>query len=78
MRRAFELAGARAVIASLWAVEDDATREWMNELYRARAQGTTGAADAIRLADRRVLEARRRRGQTTHPFYWAAFTGTGR
>jgi CHAT domain-containing protein len=77
MRRAFELAGARTVIASLWAVEDDATRQWMRELYLARSQGAAGAADAIRRANRQVLESRRKRHLTTHPFYWAGFTATG-
>ncbi len=76
MRRAFHLAGARAVIASEWAVADDATREWMLALYAARARGS-GAGAAVLAADRATLEARRRDGRTTHPFYWAGFEATG-
>jgi CHAT domain-containing protein len=77
MRRAFHLAGARAVIASQWPVADAATREWMSALYAARADHRTAGA-ALREACRSVLAARRRDGRPTLPFYWAAFTSTGR
>lgn len=77
MRRAFDLAGARTVIASQWAVEDDATREWMQALYTERARGTADAAAAMERASRDVLAARRKAGRSTHPFYWAAFSATG-
>jgi len=36
LRRAFAVAGAGTLIMSLWRVEDDSTREWMQELYRGR------------------------------------------
>jgi len=75
MRRAFHLAGARSVIASGWAVADEPTRAWMLALYRARERtASTGAA--IRDACRSVLAERRKAGQSTHPFYWAAFSAT--
>jgi CHAT domain-containing protein/tetratricopeptide (TPR) repeat protein len=77
MRRAFDLAGVRTVIASQWAVDDDATRDWMEHLYRARARGETNAAAALQSASRAVLAARRKAGLTTHPFYWAAFSASG-
>ena len=35
LRRAFQFAGVRTVIMSLWSVEDEATRQWMSALYRA-------------------------------------------
>ncbi len=78
MRSAFELAGARSVIASHWAIADRATREWMEALCRARLAGHVRAADAVWQADRDVLAARRRGGRSTHPFYWAAFSASGR
>lgn len=77
MRRAFGIAGARSVIASGWAVEDLATREWMEALYAARARGVTNAARAVAAADRAVLAARRATRRSTHPFHWAAFGASG-
>lgn len=76
MRRAFHLAGARAVIASRWPVADEATRAWMVALYDARPRAHSAGA-AVREAAREVLRARRARGQGTHPFYWAAFSASG-
>jgi CHAT domain-containing protein/tetratricopeptide (TPR) repeat protein len=77
MRRAFALAGARTVIASQWAVDDEATRAWMEKLYAARAAGARTGAEASEAASRGVLAARRRAGLSTHPFYWAAFGASG-
>jgi CHAT domain-containing protein len=39
LRRAFEIAGAKTLIMSLWSVEDESTRAWMKELYRGRKEG---------------------------------------
>jgi CHAT domain-containing protein len=66
------------VFASQWSIADEATREWMVALYAARARGTTSGSEALRAASRSMLEARRRHGRSTHPFYWAAFSATGR
>jgi CHAT domain-containing protein len=77
MRRAFDLAGARTVIASAWAVEDNSTREWMAALYAARTAGAPTAAQALESASRTVLAARRAAERSTHPFYWAAFAASG-
>lgn len=76
MRRAFQWSGVRAVIAGLWAVEDQSTMEWMQALYAARATGAHAAA-AIRSAHRSTLAARRAARRSTHPFYWAAFVASG-
>jgi CHAT domain-containing protein len=78
MRRAFDLAGARTVIAGQWALEDQAAREWMTALYGARARGEVKAAIAVESASRVVLAARRVERRSTHPFYWASFSATGR
>ena len=43
-------------------------------LYAARERG---AAAAAQQASRTVLQSRRARGESTHPFYWAAFTASG-
>jgi CHAT domain-containing protein len=77
LRRAFQAAGARTVIMSLWSVEDRATRRWMEALYRARVGQQLDTADAVRQASLTVLRERRTRGQTTNPFYWAGFVAAG-
>lgn len=77
LRRAFQVAGARTVIMSLWPVEDRATRTWMRALYDGRLNNHLNTADAVRNASLEVLQSRRARGQSTHPFYWAAFVAAG-
>ena len=77
LRRAFQIAGARTVIMSLWSVEDDATRLWMRALYEGRLKRNLNTADAMREASLSVLHARRAAGQSTHPFFWAAFVAAG-
>lgn len=77
LRRAFQTAGVRTVIMSLWSVEDEATRAWMRALYTARLKQKADTADAVRQASLTVLRDRRARGLNTHPFYWAAFVAAG-
>jgi len=77
LRRAFQIAGARTVIMSLWSVEDQATRAWMRSLYEGRLKAGLSTAAAVRSASLSVLRDRRARGQSTHPFYWAAFVAVG-
>jgi CHAT domain-containing protein/tetratricopeptide (TPR) repeat protein len=77
LRRAFQVAGARTVIMSLWSVDDRATRDWMRALYEGRFQRNLSTADAVHQASLTVLRDRRARGLSTHPFYWAAFVAAG-
>jgi CHAT domain-containing protein/tetratricopeptide (TPR) repeat protein len=77
LRRAFHIAGVHTVIMSLWAVEDESARQWMNELYTARVLRGLTTIEAVRSASVTVLRDRRRRGLSTHPFYWAAFVAAG-
>jgi CHAT domain-containing protein len=77
LRRAFQVAGVRTVIMSLWAVEDEGTRHWMTELYRGRLSKKLSTADAVRAAGLVVLHQRRGRGLSTHPYYWAGFVASG-
>ena len=76
LRRAFEVAGAGALVVSLWKVEDESTREWMSLFYEGRLKGLP-AAEALRDASRRMLAVRRAKGRSTHPFFWAGFVATG-
>jgi CHAT domain-containing protein len=77
LRRAFQVAGVRTVIMSLWPVDDQATRVWMRALYQGRLQKRLSTADAMHQASLSVLRERRARHQSTHPFYWAAFVAAG-
>ncbi|MFQ5700500.1 MAG: CHAT domain-containing protein [Acidobacteriota bacterium] len=77
LRRAFEIAGVRTLILSLWSVSDEATREWMTALYRGRLRENRSTVDAVREATLRMLEKRRHDGRSTHPFFWGAFVSAG-
>ena len=77
LRRAFQVAGARSIVMSLWAVDDRATREWMVAFYGGRFKDRLGVADAVRRASLDVLQARRAQALSTSPFYWAAFVASG-
>ncbi len=77
LRRAFQIAGARTLVMSLWSVEDESARTWMEALYRARLERNRSTADAVRDASTEVLRDRRSHGLSTHPFYWGAFVAAG-
>jgi len=77
LRRAFQVAGARTLIMSLWSVEDEAARQWMAALYEGRLLKGLGTAESVCAASLEVLRSRREKGQSTHPFYWAAFVAAG-
>jgi CHAT domain-containing protein len=70
LTRAFLVAGAARVMASLWAVDDATTEQLMADFHAGLRTGLNPAA-----ALRRAQLALRARHE--HPFYWAAFTLTG-
>jgi CHAT domain-containing protein len=77
LRRAFQIAGAKTVIMSLWPVEDQTTRQWMRTLYEGRLMKKLRTAGAVREASLAVLRQRRAKGLSAHPFHWAAFVAAG-
>jgi len=77
LRRAFQVAGARTVIMSLWPVDDEDARRWMTAVYVRRFQRGAGTMEAVRGSSLEQLRRRRRAGLSTHPFYWAAFIAAG-
>jgi len=77
MRRAFRVAGVDTVIMSLWAVKDEAAREWMTALYEARLTHSRSTVESVRDASLDVLRRRRAHGASSHPFYWAGFVAAG-
>ena len=56
LRRAFQVAGARTVIMSLWQVEDQATRQWMTTLYKSRFIKNLSTMNAVHEAAARGSE----------------------
>jgi CHAT domain-containing protein len=62
LRRAFQEAGAAAVIGSLWPVEDAAAAQWMSALYRAHFVRGLTTAQSVRACNRAALAARRAKG----------------
>jgi CHAT domain-containing protein len=77
LRRAFQLAGANAVVMSLWPVDDEMTREWMLAMYHEWLVDGKSTAAAVRLANLKILSQQRAKHLSTHPFYWAAFISAG-
>jgi len=77
--RAFLVAGAPTVVSSLWPVDDEATRLLFERFYAVWKGGGTGAAAALRNAQRQVREYVAPSGQRpyVHPFYWAAWVVSG-
>lgn len=73
LTRAFLAAGAQAVVATLWPVDDAATTPLMKSFYERQRQGAR-PAEALREAQKELLAQERWR----EPYYWAAFTFTGR
>lgn len=71
LSRAFLVAGARSVCASLWNVEDDSTQRLMTSFYSHLLSEGLSAPSAMRLAKLGLIRA----GEP--PFDWAPFTLVG-
>lgn len=70
LRRAFQMAGARTVISTLWPVSDEATSATMGRLY----YGTdVSLPETIRGIQLERIHELRAQGNADHPFSWAAF-----
>jgi hypothetical protein len=72
LRRAFELAGARTLVVSLWKVPDDITRELMERFYSNLVDGKDRLT-ALRLAQAEI----RRSPHHPSPAEWGAFICQG-
>lgn len=73
LTRGFQYAGARAVLVSLWEVDDEATAELMRLFYREMLERGESPAAALRNAQ----DALRRRPEWSAPYFWAGFSLQG-
>ncbi len=69
---AFLGAGVPAVLASLWAVDDGATAQFMDYFYGFLAAGNDCAG-----ALTKTQQELRKQPATSHPYYWAGFVLVG-
>jgi CHAT domain-containing protein len=72
LAEAFSSAGATTVLASLWSVGDESTKELMVEFYRQLAAGQSKAA-ALQSAEIKLLK----NPKFSRPLYWAPFVLMG-
>jgi CHAT domain-containing protein len=68
LTRAFQAAGARSVIASLWSVSDESTKDFMVRLHVELRSGKA-KDEALRLAMQHLHSQPGR----SLPYYWAPF-----
>jgi CHAT domain-containing protein len=71
LARAFNYAGARTILSTLWRVDDVATALVVKHFYRQYVDH--GAANSLRLAQLQVMND----GLHYHPTYWAGVVVTG-
>jgi CHAT domain-containing protein len=70
LARGFFSAGARAVLLSLWMVDDETTDQLMVDFYRETRTGRSLSA-SLRAAQIKMLE------EKAHPFFWSPFVLLG-
>ena len=67
-------AGARAVIASLWSVDDGGTQVLMNNFYANLKTGKYSKAEALQKAQISLINSNnQQKKDLSHPYYWSPF-----
>jgi CHAT domain-containing protein len=69
LTRAVMYAGTPAVMASLWKVDDNATKELMINFYRNMLEKNLDKTEALRQAKLELLKTK----QYASPLFWSAF-----
>ena len=72
MARAFLFAGARSVLATLWAIDDEATMMFMKSFYQQ-----LGSGESASVALQRAMKCLRDSHDFSAPRYWAPFVLIG-
>jgi CHAT domain-containing protein len=72
LNRAFLEAGANAVMATLWSVDDEATSVFMDRFYDKYLNGFT-ASESLRFTQLEFIDSK----EWSHPYYWAPFVIVG-
>ena len=70
LQRGFQQAGAKAILMSLWSVDDTATQKLMTEFYTQWLSGKT-KREAFKLAQQKL------KAEYKYPYYWGAFVMVG-
>jgi CHAT domain-containing protein len=76
LRRAFQHAGAKSVVMSMFAVPDESTSELMERFYENWLSGQSKSS-ALRSASLSILNERRNTGISAHPLFWGGFILVG-
>jgi len=71
LTRAFQYAGARSVVMSLWEITDNSSSVLMKEFYTQYKNGRSKDV-ALQLAQQKLIKS-----EFSHPYYWAAFEMVG-
>ncbi len=72
LRRAFQEAGAHAVLSTLWTISDAGTQVFMEKFYTRFMQGEK-PQQALRNTQLEFMQSK----EWGHPFYWAPFVMVG-
>lgn len=72
LRRAFQRAGAQAMIISMFSVPDESTARLMNGFYSSWINGKSKSA-SMHDAALSSLKERRAANGTVHPLFWGGF-----
>jgi CHAT domain-containing protein len=77
LQRAFQVAGCRTTVTSLWTVPDEATRKLMTRAYTNWWGGKKSKLEGLVEAQRWMLKEGQAGKNRTPPFSWAAFVLAG-
>jgi CHAT domain-containing protein len=83
LRRAFQIAGARTVLSTLWPIADELTAPMLPTIYRNGNPASSGKASTdplpyrLRKSQLDWIDTLRTRGLAPHPYSWGAFVAQG-